>query len=85
MLAIKDDAEFDQQFAEILAGLDARKVVADLGDDAILLCWEKVGEPCHRRTVAEWIEVETGIVVPEYHPADDLQFEMTVNLKRDSK
>lgn len=32
--------------------LDAKslnKKLADLGPDAILLCWEKPGEDCHRR------------------------------------
>jgi hypothetical protein len=85
MLAIKDEAEFSRQYAEILAGLDARQVVADLGDNAILLCWEAVGQPCHRRTVAGWIERETGIAVPEYQLADDLQVEMSVNLEREPR
>lgn len=50
---------------DVLAKLDPAKVVADLGEDAILLCWEKPGEDCHRRLVAEWLESHTGIKVPE--------------------
>jgi hypothetical protein len=35
------------------------------GPDVTLLCYEKPGEFCHRRLVAEWFEQELGVVVPE--------------------
>lgn len=60
-----DPEKYMRLYAERLRGLDARRVVADLGEDAILLCWEAPGKFCHRRLVAEWIERETGIVVAE--------------------
>lgn len=41
---------------DILDKLDPTKVYADLGPDAILLCWEAPGENCHRRLVADWLE-----------------------------
>lgn len=50
---------------EILAKLDAKKVFDELGDDAVLLCYESPGEFCHRRLVAEWFEKELGITVNE--------------------
>lgn len=56
---------YREQFAAKLRGMNAQKVVADLGEDAVLLCWEAPGRFCHRRLVAEWIERETGIAVPE--------------------
>jgi hypothetical protein len=31
-----------------------------------MLCWEAPGEFCHRRLVAEWLEGELGIQVPEW-------------------
>jgi hypothetical protein len=49
----------------ILGKLDPAKVFADLGQFAILLCWEKTGEDCHRRLVAEWLERSLNIKVPE--------------------
>ncbi len=58
--------EYDRQFAAILARLDPRKVCEDLGEGAVLLCWEKPGQACHRRIVAEWIETALGLVVPEF-------------------
>jgi len=60
------DAEFGRQFKEcVLEKLDAREIVEDIGADAILLCWEKPGEFCHRRLIAEWLEQELGIEVKE--------------------
>lgn len=50
---------------DVLAKLDPAKVAADLGPDAILLCWESPGEDCHRRLIAEWLEQNLGTPVPE--------------------
>jgi hypothetical protein len=61
-----DDLYAVEYIARVLGQLDARQVVAELGADAILLCWEGPGRFCHRRLVAEWIERETGVVVPEW-------------------
>lgn len=62
---ITDELYTVEYWARVLGHLDASKVIADLGPEAILLCWERAGQFCHRRLVAEWIERETGIVVPE--------------------
>lgn len=35
------------------------------GDDIILLCHEPIEEFCHRRLVADYIEIKTGIYIPE--------------------
>jgi hypothetical protein len=40
---------------DVLEKLDPAKVAADLGPDAVLLCWEAPGEDCHRSLVAEWL------------------------------
>jgi hypothetical protein len=53
---------------ETLSKLDAYKVYADLGEDAILLAYEPAGEFSHRVIVAQWLEQSLGIVVPEYEP-----------------
>jgi hypothetical protein len=44
---------------------DLGTVAADLGSDAIPLCWESFNVRCYRRLVAEWLEEKLGIVVPE--------------------
>jgi uncharacterized protein YeaO (DUF488 family) len=46
--------------------LRAEEVVALLGPDAIMLCWERPSQPCHRRLLAHWLESELGILVPEW-------------------
>ena len=45
--------------------LNAFKVVEELGENAILLCYESPGEHCHRRLAAAWIKEHTGLDVPE--------------------
>lgn len=51
---------------EVLDVLDPQEVFDELGEDAVLLCWEPYGEFCHRRCAAEWFQTELGILVPEY-------------------
>lgn len=66
LVRINDTEEYTRRYRnEVLNRLDPKKVYKDLGDDAILLCWEKPGDFCHRRIVAEWLENELGIIVPE--------------------
>lgn len=65
MVRLKDEAEYVRQYKALLAKLDPREVVMELGMDAILLCWEKPGEFCHRRLVAEWLQEHLNIEVPE--------------------
>jgi hypothetical protein len=57
--------EFNRLFDELLARLDPAKVFADLGETAVLLCYETHNVCCHRRRVAEWLETALGIVIPE--------------------
>lgn len=66
LVKLKDDARYTHIYrSEILAKLDAWKVAAYL-DNCVLLCWEKPGEFCHRRLVAEWLQAATGKKVPEF-------------------
>ncbi len=59
--------DYSLNFEEILARLDPKQVCAQLGEKAVLLCWEKPNvERCHRRRVAEWFEQALGIIVPEF-------------------
>jgi len=49
----------------ILNNLDPLMTYKELGEDAILLCWEGRNKFCHRRIVADWFERELNIEVPE--------------------
>lgn len=80
--------EYDAAFVEILAKLDPAEIYQTFGANAVLLCWEKPGEACHRRLVAEWLEAALGIDIPEYGferkdcPAYD---EIEWSVKKDEK
>lgn len=50
---------------QVLSRLDPQRVYEDL-KDYTLLCWEGAGKFCHRRIVAEWLENELGVDIPEY-------------------
>jgi hypothetical protein len=52
-------------YDEVLCELDSKTVFEELGEDATLLCWEKSGQFCHRRLVAEWLQNNLHIEVPE--------------------
>jgi hypothetical protein len=32
---------------------------------SVILCFEPIGRPCHRRQLAAWLEERAGLVVPE--------------------
>ena len=50
---------------EVLDNLDAKTIYEELGEDAVLLCWEKSSDFCHRHIIASWFERELGITVSE--------------------
>lgn len=61
-----DEDEYTRLYQEeVLSKLDPGEVYAELGDDAILLCWERPGAFCHRQLVAGWFEEKLGASVPE--------------------
>jgi uncharacterized protein (DUF488 family) len=60
------EAEYIWRYnAETLSGLDPAQVYQELGNNAILLCYEAPGEFCYRRLIAGWFEEHLGVSVPE--------------------
>ena len=62
--------EYIKSYYDIrLKELDVKELLYILrekfGNNIILLCHESVDEFCHRRLVADYIELETGIYIPE--------------------
>ena len=61
----------------------------NFGDEIILLCHELPGLKinkqhfCHRRLIADWIELETGIIIPELSLDDNglVKYEDVYDLK----
>lgn len=51
----------------VLRKLTPRIVADELGEDAVLLCFEIPGEFCHRHIVAKWLNA-AGYRVVEYDP-----------------
>ena len=69
MLKLPRDA-YNQRYKQILLKLPPRKVFDELtilakGEEPILLCWERSNTWCHRRFVAEWLELTLGVEIPE--------------------
>jgi hypothetical protein len=71
--AMKDMREFEKAYLDQLASLGADRIVADLerlsgSHPCVTLCWEKPGEFCHRRVLADWLHAQTGLVIRELEP-----------------
>ena len=49
----------------VLDKLSPEKVYHDLGENAVILCYERPGVFCHRRLIAEWFCDRLGIKVNE--------------------
>lgn len=52
-------------YEHVLSKLDPHIVAEELGPDPILICYEKVGDFCHRHIVADWLRA-AGYTVEEY-------------------
>lgn len=62
-----DQYQYTKRYMILLKerNLDPFKVVNDLEDNSILLCYEKPSDFCHRHIVAHWIQSTTGTPVVE--------------------
>ena len=49
------DEQYTEEYNKQLAALDPQKVLADLGEAAVLMCHEAKGKFCHRHLVAAWL------------------------------
>lgn len=62
-------AEYCVEYNQMLSKLNVKEVYNELlryDDNVTLLCYEKPCDFCHRRLVAEWLERELNISVPEF-------------------
>jgi len=87
-----------KEFYELrLKNLDPYDLLGTLqqkfGDEIVLLCHELPGTKlnkehfCHRRLLADWIELETGIIIPEISidAAGSTKYEKVYDLKHKLK
>ena len=68
--------EYIKSYYDIrLKNLDVNELLMTLknkfGENIILLCHEPVNEFCHRRLIADYIELKTGIYIPEVSVSND--------------
>lgn len=54
-------------------GETAQDLYDAIPENAILLCYETVGEFCHRRVFTTWLENETGIIIPEILSEEEIE------------
>lgn len=71
------EAEYTQEYMSLIKrrGVSPYKILSNLGEDAILLCYELPTEFCHRHIIAAWMEATLGISIPElstYRPPSAL-------------
>ena len=69
------DESIKSYFDIRLKDLDVNELLMTLknkfGENIILLCHEPVNEFCHRRLIADYIELKTGIYIPEVSVSND--------------
>lgn len=72
IIKIEDEELYTELYYEkVLNNLSPKQVYEELGDNAVLLCYEKWTDIendktfCHRRIVAKWLENNLGIRVEE--------------------
>ena len=67
------NAYIRQFYQSVLKKLDPREVYSKLGENAVLVCFEKPTEFCHRFLVAGWLEYNLNIEVNELGYENDKQ------------
>lgn len=57
-------------YKEVLNKLNPREIYNELGEDAVILCWEAPDKFCHRHIVADWLSDNLAIEIKEYGEKD---------------
>jgi uncharacterized protein YeaO (DUF488 family) len=63
-----DEEEYSTLYINILKAreLTPEGIYDALPDQTVLLCYEKPGDFCHRRVLANWIEQSIDVKIPEW-------------------
>lgn len=61
-------------------GLTPQSILDSIPDGSVLLCYERPGDFCHRRVLADWIESQTGVKIPEWKNEKELIEEQQQNV-----
>lgn len=61
-----DEKSYKEQYCKhVLDKLNPAEVYKELGEDAVLVCWEGPTKFCHRHIVAEWLSHHLNITITE--------------------
>jgi hypothetical protein len=72
MVKMEDEKDYVSAFNKHLSKLDPNAVYEELqslvpqGEEAIIMCFEKPSDFCHRHIVAKWFENNLGIKIKEF-------------------
>jgi hypothetical protein len=69
--------QYADAYNDLLAELDAANVVAALGENAVMCCFCKPTEKCHRQLVSLWLLREMNLIVPEWSEAGQMSFDFS--------
>jgi len=62
----KDEEYYiEHYYKDVLDKLNPKQVYEELGENAVLLCWEK-SRFCHRFIVSAWLQDKLGIEIKEF-------------------
>ena len=62
----ESQAWYEQKYKEtVLDKLDPQTVLKELGDKAVMLCYETPDKFCHRHIIARWLSEKTGADIQE--------------------
>lgn len=59
------DFYIEHYYKEVLNKLNPQQVFMELGENAVILCWEASGKFCHRHLVSQWLMNNLGIQITE--------------------
>lgn len=64
---------YKNEYIKLLEGrkLTPQIVYDSIPHEAILLCYERAGEFCHRRILADWLENDLNVRIPEWESDDE--------------
>lgn len=57
--------QYTSAYLGLLQSKNAQEIVDGLPDGAVLLCYEKPGEFCHRHLAAEWLMENAQVTITE--------------------
>jgi len=77
---LKRNYDQDEYIKKVLSKLDP-SVIYEQYQDNIMLCWERIGDVCHRHWFSEWIEDGTGEKVEEYLSPREMKIKEKADLE----